>query len=262
MGHSFITNTFAAMFGKLKQIFQKQEELLDPVDLGLLKTDVHSHLIPGIDDGAQTMEDSIALLSRFQDLGYQKVITTPHVMSDYYRNDRDTIVRGCDQLRNAATEAGLSIDIDCAAEYYLDLEFMDMIKPGELLTFGDGYVLFELSFMSEPPMLEKAIFELQLAGYKPMLAHPERYAFWHQNFERYQEMIDRGVQLQLNINSLTGHYSPPVKKVAQQLIREGMISLVGSDCHHERHLDLLEKARQLEPLHHLVKGGKLLNHKL
>ena len=250
------------MFGKLKQIFGKKEELLDPISLGKLMTDVHSHLIPGIDDGAQSMEDSLQLLRRFVEFGYEKVITTPHVMSDYYRNDRNTIERGCDELRTAAHKEGIDLEIECAAEYYLDLEFMDMIKPDELLTFGDQYVLFELSFMSEPPMLEKAIFELQLAGYKPVLAHPERYAFWHNNMEKYQDMIDRGVLLQLNINSLTGHYSPPVKKVAEHLIQRDMISLVGSDCHHERHLDLLEQARRLKPLHHLIEGGNLINTKL
>lgn len=250
------------MIGRLTKILGRKEKRLDPIDLGLLKVDVHSHFINGIDDGAQTIEDSLELLGAMRSLGYQKVITTPHVMSDYYRNTPEIIREGRYRIAEAADKAGIDIKIECAAEYYLDADFMDKIKRKELLTFGDNYVLFELPFISEPPNTADVIFEMQLAGYKPVLAHPERYGFWHHQFDKYQEVADKGVILQLNINSLTGHYSPEVKQISQRLIYAELIGLVGSDCHHIRHIGLMEDARTREPLHRLIRSGKLLNPKL
>lgn len=248
-----------AMFGKITQIFKKSEKLVDPIDLSVLGVDVHSHFIPGIDDGAQNMDESLELLREMKALGYQKVITTPHVMSDYYRNTPEIILSGRDDLRKAAENEGIEIDIDCAAEYYLDADFMAKIKAKELLTFGDKYVLFELPFLSEPPNLAEVVFEMQLAGYKPVLAHPERYAFWHLQFDKYQQMFDKGVILQLNINSITGHYSPEVKAISKKLIEAELIGLLGSDCHHVRHVNLMKHARQFQPLHKLIQSGNLLN---
>jgi len=251
-----------AMFGKINQIFKKSEKLADPIDLSALGTDVHSHFIPGIDDGAQTMDESLELLREMRALGYRKVITTPHVMSDYYRNTPEIIIAGRDALRKAAEAAGIEIEIECAAEYYLDADFMGKIKAKELLTFGDNYVLFELPFLSEPPNLAEVVFEMQLAGYKPVLAHPERYAFCHMQFDKYQQMFDKGVILQLNINSITGHYSPEVKAVSKKLISSELIGLLGSDCHHIRHIGLMNHARQFQPLHELIQSGNLINAKL
>lgn len=247
------------MFGNIAQIFRRKEKSSDPADLGLLLVDVHSHFIPGIDDGASSMEISLELLSAMASFGYQKVITTPHVMSDYYRNTSDIIRNGCEQVREAAHHAGIDIRIECAAEYYLEADFMEKIRKKELLTFGDGYVLFELPFLNEPPNTKEAIFEMLMAGYKPVLAHPERYVYWHHAFEKYEEMCDKGVLLQLNINSLTGHYSPQVKKISERLIDLGVISFVGSDCHHVGHINLMKRAAQLPMLHRLINSGSLLN---
>ncbi len=251
-----------AMIGKIAQLFKKSEKLVDPIDLSVLRVDVHSHFIPGIDDGAQNIEESLELLREMKAYGYSKVITTPHVMSDYYRNTSETIISGRDKLREAAKEEGIELEIDCAAEYYLDAEFMQKVKSKELLTFGENYVLFELPFLSEPPNLNEVIFEMQLAGYKPVLAHPERYAFWHAQFDKYQQLFDKGVVLQLNINSVTGHYSPDVKNISKKLIEAELIGLLGSDCHHIRHIGLMNHARQFKSLHQLIQSGKLINAKL
>lgn len=250
------------MFGRFGKLFGKKERLVDAADLGRLKVDVHSHFIDGIDDGARTIEESMTLLAGMRDLGYKKVITTPHVMSDYYRNTTEIITRGRDRIAEAAVKAGIDIEIECAAEYYLDADFMAKIKSKDILSFGDGYVLFELPFLSEPPNVAEIVFEMQLAGYKPVLAHPERYAFWHHQFEKYQNIAEKGVVLQLNMNSLTGHYSPEVKQISKRLIDQGLISLLGSDCHHERHIGLMEQARRTPTLHRLLDSGLLLNEKL
>ncbi|MDP4664241.1 MAG: histidinol phosphatase [Salibacteraceae bacterium] len=251
------------MFGKLAKIFGVKEKLLEPLALGeYLKVDIHSHFIPGIDDGSPDMETTLELLRGIESMGYKKVITTPHVMSDYYRNSSDTIKKGRDDVREAIAKAGIKLEIDCAAEYNLDSEFQPKIKAKDLLTFGDNYVLFELPFISEPPNLSEAIFEMQLAGYKPVLAHPERYAFWHMDFEKYQTMVDKSVLMQLNINSLTGHYSPQVKKIAQKLIANNMISFFGSDCHHAGHINLMHQASRQEVVHQILKDNKLMNQSL
>ena len=250
------------MFGKIAQIFSRKERLLHPVDLSTLKVDLHSHLIPGIDDGSPDMDTSIQLLKEFIDLGFKKVITSPHIMSDGFKNTAEIILSGLDDVREEIKSQGLEIEIEAAAEYYLDQEVRNLLNEDKLMTFGDNYVLFELSFMSPPPFLDDFIFELQLKGLKPVLAHPERYPFWHQTFDKYRQLHDKGVILQLNMNSLTGHYSPMVKKIAYQLIDEKMIGFIGSDCHHIGHIGLMQQARKLEPLHRLIASGDLLNSSL
>ncbi|CAG5086606.1 tyrosine-protein phosphatase [Parvicella tangerina] len=248
------------LFGKL--FGKKKEKDLDPADLSVLKVDVHSHLIPGIDDGAAQMEDSLNLLAEFEAMGYKKVITTPHVMSDYYRNTTDIILNGLDDVRRAKEKRGLSIEIDAAAEYNLDADFEPKIEAGDLLTFGDNYVLFELPFMSEPPMFNDIVWKLQMKGYKPMLAHVERYGFWHNQWDKIESLKDRGVAIQVNINSLTGHYGPEVKAIADKLIENDMVDLLGSDCHNLNHIGLMQRARRKPALHKVIQSEKLINKKL
>ena len=245
------------------KIFGKSTRTDKPADLSVLKCDVHSHFIPGIDDGAETMDQSIDMLREFAAMGYKKVVTTPHVMSDAYRNTPEIILNGLSQVRVALKTEGIPLEIEAAAEYYLDYEFEKMIEQKALLTFGENHVLFELAFINPPDSLMGAIFKMQTNGYKPVLAHPERYSFWHHDFKKYEELAEKGVLLQLNINSLTGHYSPQVKAVAERMIDQNMISLLGSDCHHAGHIDLIKNGALYEKsLHKLLESGKLLNNTL
>lgn len=244
--------------GILSSLFKKKP-IFQPADLSLLGCDIHSHLIPGIDDGSPSVEDSLSLLQEFSSFGYKKVVTTPHIMSDYYRNTPENILSGLDILRHAIIKENIPIEIDAAAEYYLDDTFIAKIKEKKLLTFGKNYVLFELSFMEESPYLNQAIFEMQLAGYKPVLAHAERYTFWHGNFNKFTELVDKGVLLQLNINSLTGYYSPDTKKIAEKIIDNNLFSFLGSDCHHDGHIKLMKNCLTEEYLHKVINSGRLLN---
>ena len=257
--NSAIGRTFDAMFGKLSNIFGKKEVIHEHISFSDLKVDVHSHFIPGIDDGAETIEDSLAMIAGMKELGYSKVITTPHVMSDFYRNSSEDIQRGCDRVREALLKENIDIEIECAAEYYLDAELMQKVKAKDLLTFGANYVLFELPFIGEPANFTSVVFEMQLAGYQPVLAHPERYGFWHNDISKYQDIADKGVLLQLNMNSLTGHYSPAVKKVAEEMVQNDLISLIGSDCHNIRHIDLMKRAACTASMHALLNKGQLKN---
>lgn len=228
-------------------------------DLSVLGTDMHSHFIPGIDDGAKTMEGALELLRGMQAFGYRKLITTPHVMGDFYRNTPETILGGLAKLREAAAAEGLTVALEAAAEYYADFDLEQKLKAGRLLTFGDNYLLFEVSYLNEPQSLHALIFELITSGYKPVLAHPERYPFWYRNLELFESLKEKGVLLQLNINSLTGHYSPEARRVAEHFINNNMVDFLGSDCHHPGHLQLMEKAVRQKALHKLLASGKLRN---
>jgi len=237
--------------------FSKKEEEFDPLDFSILKTDIHSHFIPGIDDGAPDMDTSISLIKKMQELGYSKVITSPHVMSDFYQNSSETILKGLNDVRAELKAQNINIEIDAAAEYYIDFEFEQKIGKEKFLTFGDNYILVELSFMEAPRNLFDIIFKLQLEGYKVVLAHPERYNYY--SLKNYEEFTSRGVLLQINLLSLIGYYSPQIKKKTEALINVDMVSLVGSDCHNMNHAELYEKCQTQKAWHNLVNSGKLLN---
>ncbi len=234
-------------------LFHKKQPDLKDLDLSVFKTDIHSHLIPGIDDGAQNMDESIAMLAKFESLGYKKVVTTPHIMSDYFKNDSNTILDGLSRLNEVKDKLNLKIEVDAAAEYYYDETLLERLNNNEkLLTFGDNYVLFEFSFHTEPPEPEKLFFELLTKGYKPVLAHFERYLFLKGNIDRVFKWREKGVNIQLNLNSLTGHYGPQIKQQARALIDAEQVDFVGTDCHRMDHLLLLEKNLKLPYLHKLA----------
>jgi tyrosine-protein phosphatase YwqE len=233
-------------------IFKKKEKF-PPFDFSTLTCDIHSHLIPGIDDGSKSLEDSVQMLRTFEAMGYKKVITTPHIMSDYYKNTPEIILRGLDNVRNALHKEGIAIEMEAAAEYYLDEFFIEKIKQKNILSFGNNYVLFELPFIAESPMLTEVIFELQMAGYKPVLAHPERYSYWLGNFdEKIQEVKEKGALLQLNMLSLTGHYAPEIKKAAEKMVFEQWLDFAGSDCHKIEHLKILQHHSTTKAFHQLA----------
>lgn len=243
------------------KLFRK-EEILPPASVKELITDVHSHLIPGIDDGSKDMEDSIAMLKNFYAMGYRKIITTPHVMSDFYKNTPEIILGGLENVKAELKKQQIDLQLEAAAEYYLDETLQPKIFDGSLLTFGNKHLLFELPFMTEPPNLASFIFDLQTNGYRPILAHPERYGFWYKNFDKYIEMHDKGVHLQLNILSIVGHYGPEAQKIAERLIDENLITFLGSDCHNLMHQDGIEVARTKKYFHKLVDSGLLKNSQL
>lgn len=207
-----------------------------------LMVDVHSHLIPGIDDGSSSMEESLDLISNMSALGYQKVITTPHVMNDFYPNTTEDIRIQLKRLRTHVDKAGIDMELEAAAEYYLDEHFMQMLEDKkELLTFGDNYLLFETSFLNEPAYLHEGIFQIISNGMKPVMAHPERYVFIQNRPEMLEDLMDRGLLLQINTISLTGYYSKAAKKLAELLIDEKAVSFLGTDCHNKKHLEMMEE---------------------
>jgi len=227
-----------------------------------LQVDLHSHLIPGIDDGSQTMEESLSLLKNMEKLGYKKVITTPHIMSDSYRNTPEIIYKGLSELQNAASREGIKIKIDAAAEYYLDDGFIHLLKEGKMMTVNGTYLLFETSYISKPLQIEEMIFEITSAGYIPIMAHPERYRYIKDPLKEYRRFQKLGVLFQVNLNSFGGYYGKSAKILADFLSTHGMISYLGSDIHHKRHVDTLEKIFKSTAYKKIFENNKILNDEL
>jgi tyrosine-protein phosphatase YwqE len=228
--------------GVVTSMFRKPPAFADADFVNPVTTDMHSHLIPAIDDGVQTVEESLMVLRELSHLGYKKVVTTPHIMGDFYKNSRETIMPGLQVVRDAIKADGIPIELDAAAEYLLDDALEQKIKNKELLTFGKNYVLVELPFSELPVNLNSAMFELRVNGYKPVLAHPERYPYMAVQKEKLNEMHDAGILFQVNLYSLTGHYSPEIQKTAEWLIDQKMVDMIGSDTHGPRHLPLFHAA--------------------
>ncbi len=247
------------MFG---QIFG-QNRLREPLDFSDFATDMHSHLIPGIDDGVKSVEESLEMIRGLKDLGFKKLITTPHAMADVYTNSSDIIRSGLQDVRKAVADSGLDVEIEAAAEYLLDDGFRDKLEAGDLLTMGKRHILVEMSYIMEPVNLNHLLFDIQTAGYRIIMAHAERYSFWFNNKERYQQMLDRGIHLQLNLLSLSGYYGKEVKRMALWLLEHDMYSVVGTDLHNEVYLKELQQL-QYDPLMKklMEKSGDFINKEL
>jgi len=224
--------------------FKKKEVHVGPP----IQVDIHSHLLPGIDDGVQSLEDAAEIIVYFNSLGYQRLITTPHVMSDAYRNTTEGILGKLEELRAFLKERQISVTIEAAAEYYLDEAVFKMLHDNQpLLTFGpQRFLLFETNFLTEPLNLKEFIFLAMSKGYKPVLAHPERYLYLQNDWGKVEDLIERQVYFQLNISSITGYYSRGVQITAQKLIDKGWVHLLGSDCHHFQPAQLVSSAHKLK----------------
>ena len=201
-----------------------------------LKTDMHSHLLPGIDDGAPDIETSLKLVKGLAGLGYKRLITTPHIMNEMYPNTPDNILSLRNELQYAVEAEGLDVEIKAAAEYYVDEFFEELLTSESLLTIHDQQVLVEQSMMQEYPRFKEVIYELRLKGYTPVIAHPERYVYYNERLHEYEWFRDAGCLLQVNLLSLQGYYGKMEKRLAEYLYNANMIDLYGTDCHHERHL--------------------------
>ncbi len=245
----------------LSHIF-KGKKLKSPVDLSLLQVDIHSHILPGLDDGAEDMSSSIKMVQQLSELGYRKLIATPHIMSDLYTNTPKTINNAKKELEKEVKKRELSTEISAAAEYLLDERLIEHSNKYGLLAMRGNYLLLELSYFAEPPNLYDVIFQLNIKGYKIILAHPERYVYWYDDFSKYEKLKDRDVYFQLNILTFSQIYSFPTRKIADNLINRGMINFLGTDLHNQVQFELLEKALYEPALARIIESGNLMNHLL
>lgn len=220
---------------------KKKEEL----DLSRIGIDIHSHIIPGIDDGVETIEESVAMAKKMQEFGYSRMFTTPHVMWDCYKNTPEIISAGLEDVRNAAKEAGLTIQINAAAEYFIDEHFIDLLTTGqELMTLPGNRLLVELPYTTPLMNTSETLFSIIEKGYQPVLAHPERYTYFYSDPSVYKKLADQGCELQVNILSLSNHYGENVNKMAEWLLRHDLISYLGTDAHKIQHVELILKSNK------------------
>ena len=238
--------------------FKKKIPLTDVFTDGFV--DIHSHLLPGIDDGAKDMDTSIALLLKMASYGIKNFITTPHVLGSVYPNSSEVIKQKLAAVKKELEKREIKgISIQAAAEYMLDGEFSALLDQKDILVLKDNYVLVEMSYFSAPINLYELLFKIQLKGYKPVLAHPERYNFYHTDFKSYYKLKQAGCLFQLNLLSLTDQYGKGVQKTSEKLLKENLYDFVGTDTHHQNHLELLPKIgtkKTLEKIKHLLNNNK------
>lgn len=254
---------FSKLFNWGKKGAGADDQTLVPenANWSFLGADMHSHLIPGIDDGAKTIEESLDLVRSLADMGFKTIITTPHTMIDFYPNTTQTIQEGMKLLQAAVAENNIPVSIKAASEYYIDEHFMKLLDQEPLLTIYKNEVLVEFSMLYEPPMLSEVIYRMLQSGYKPVIAHPERYVFFHRDFSRYEELKDRGCLLQLNSLSVSGYYGRNIKEAALKILEKRMYDYCGSDMHHQRHAAAL-KAMAGTKDYHTFANYPFLNQRL
>ena len=221
-------------------------------------TDIHSHLIFDIDDGAVNAEDTVFLTKSLIDFGTESFITTPHTIQYVWENSKDNILRRHKISNEALISNNINVNFKVASEYLMDESFSNRIKTESLLTLKENYVLVEMSYINAPIQLYEIIFDLQVAGYLPILAHPERYSFYHNNFDEYHKLKKAGCLFQLNLLSTVGYYGEQVFNISKKLLSHGMFDFVGSDVHHNNHIKAFENRliiKDLNPLKEVIKNN-------
>ncbi len=224
---------------------------------------MHSHILPGIDDGAPDVETSLVLVRGLYDLGIRTCIATPHIIGDLYRNSDETIEPALLKLQQACKAAAIPMQISAAAEYMLDDYFMELLQSGKpLRTLKHKLLLTELPYIAEPVNLQEMLFHIITAGYQPVLAHPDRYLYFHHNFDLYRELKDQGFILQVNLLSLTGYYGKNVARAARFILDKGLAGFAGTDLHHGRHLSALQSETNRQLFQKYIRNADLLNKEL
>jgi tyrosine-protein phosphatase YwqE len=221
--------------------------------------DIHSHLLPCLDDGVKNLLDSIEIIKMMCDLGYKKLIITPHNQLDWFNNPPEKIMEALNKLNIAISVHRINIILQAASEYYLDKAFIKSLKNKELLTFGKNYVLIELS----PFILSKSFYsdldEVFQQGYTPVLAHPERYIYFYHQKEHYHHLAEMGVKLQLNLVSLSEHVSKELRSAAEYLVENNLVSFCGSDSHSMKNPLIIKSLADNAFFVTLVNSDNLLN---
>ncbi len=228
------------MFGLFSRSTTKPKT--EKFNFGAIATDMHSHILPGIDDGSPDLATSLTLIGGLADLGYKRLIATPHILWDMYRNTPAIIREKLEVVREAVLAEGIDIEIDAAAEYFLDEHVDQLLAQKEpLLTIDGKRILVEFSMAFPPFNIKDTLFELQMQGYQPIIVHPERYVYLLRNKSYYDELRDLGCLFQLNILSLSGQYGKGVTELAHYLLKKNYYDLLGTDLHHIHHLEGLRR---------------------
>jgi protein-tyrosine phosphatase len=219
--------------------------------------DIHSHLLPGIDDGAKNIEETQFLIKEMNSFGIKNFITTPHIMTNVWDNDSESIQKKLFETINLI-DCSLYESFNVSAEYMLDSYFLNRLTKEKLLPIKDNYILVEMSYLNPPMHLYEILFEIQLAGYKPILAHPERYLFYTKNLREFEKLKNSGCLFQLNLLSTVNYYGLNITKTADFLIANDYVDFVGSDIHHKNHIEAFSqkiKIKNYSKLEKVIKNN-------
>ena len=221
--------------------------------------DIHNHILPGIDDGAKTVGESIELINGFSQFGVKDFITTPHIMHNYYPNNPETINKSLLLLKNSLLENDMKdISIRAAAEHMVDDNFESILELGTIMPLDDQHVLVEMSYLQASINFDEAVSKIMKHGFFPILAHPERYLYLNNNFKKHREFKKQGIRYQLNLLSLSKFYGKEVQQMAFKLLDEGMIDFIGSDIHNIHQLRSLKEIqlnkKTIDTLYPIIKN--------
>ena len=246
---------------------KNREKRPNVLPLSPLRVDVHSHLLPALDEGAKNLQESLFLIAELKDLGFQKLILTPHVMSGFYPNSSEKIKERLLILREYLEEKCIDVEVEAAAEYYLDGFFMkELLSKNELMTFaseeGTQYLLFETQHLHQPRQLFEVIKRIFRKGYIPILAHPERYHYLQSDRLLVHHLYETGLLFQVNINSFSGYYGTESRELAEYLSVAQMVSFLGTDCHKKEQIEMLQKTMNSPMYKTVLRAGDILNNKI
>lgn len=229
------------------------------------KTDIHCHILPGVDDGSPDVDTSVELVKRMLNWGIERIIATPHITESTFPNTPDVLDPALQELQDALAKTSPDIDLTRASENRIDDFFRSELAKGQITTFPNKYILVENSFLQEPWQLDQFLFDLKIQGYHPVLAHPERYYYYFEEHpERYEQLHRAGTLFQINVLSLAGAYSKKEKRTAEKLIEKGFVDFLGTDLHNFRHADAIDEYLTTKDArrHFEALEGRLLNDKV
>lgn len=229
------------------------------------RTDIHCHILPGVDDGSPNVQTSVELVERMQKWGIERIIASPHVTEPAFENTPDILDPALDELQTELTRRGNNIQLSRSSENRIDDFFRKLLKAGQIQPMPGNYLLVECSFIQEPWQLDQFLFDLKIKGFKPIMAHPERYFYYHgRNNPRYTQLHDAGTLFQINVLSLAGAYGKDEKRVAEDLISHGYVDFLGTDLHNHRHADIIDRYLTTSDArkHAAALEGKLMNDRL
>ena len=208
----------------------------------VVRTDIHCHVLPGIDDGAKTVEDGADLVEMLGELGVEKILASPHVTDEVFPNTSAIIENALAELRGELKARGIGIGVSAGAENRIDDLMLTNLEKGTLRPMADDYVLIECPWINEPFGLDVLVKKLvEKHGLKPVLAHPERYPYYLKRPSAYDELRRMGIRFQVNLLSLSGHYGSEIRRMAEEMLDRHMVEFIGSDVHHRHHIESIRR---------------------
>tara|TARA_Y100001954_G_C15645872_1_gene520131 strand:+ start:46 stop:780 length:735 start_codon:yes stop_codon:yes gene_type:complete len=216
-------------------LFKSKPTLKELIPDGFV--DIHSHILPGIDDGAKDAEESLLLISKMNEMGFSKIIGTPHTYPGLYENCNETIIESYNKIKSKV------LNVKVASEYMIGEYLFERLEKKDLLTLEGKSLLTELSFISEPLNMREMIFKIQINDYVPILAHPERYKFYYNDFRKYYTLKKLGYKFQINLLSVLGYYGKDVLKITDKLLSKNLVNFVGSDIHNKHQINYIKNPK-------------------